>query len=180
MVNKYNTVVIDPPWPLSMANGNKRRKNSAKKLPYETMTLKEIESFPISDFCEKGCHVYLWTTNKFLRKSFEVFDKWGIKFHLILTAVKPSGLCPNMGYTFATEFCLLGFYGSPALKWKAISCLNWFEIFNTKGKHSRKPDVFYDKVERMSHAPYIDIFSRKNRKGWDSYGDEIGKFDHEK
>lgn len=173
----YNTIVIDPPWNVPMVGKFRRRPNRPQQLPYETMTLEDIKNFPIKDYANQGSHIYMWTTNKFLREAFEVFDAWGVRFHLMLVGVKPAGVAPNGGYIFGTEFCLLGFYGAPMQKWKRIGKLNWFKMFNKAGKHSAKPDEFYSLVEEMSHEPYIDIFSRKNRKGWDVFGNETGKFD---
>ena len=62
------------------------------------MTLTEIKTLPIGNIANKGAHIYLWTTNKMLRKAFEVFDRWGIRFHLVLVMVKPSGIAPAMGF----------------------------------------------------------------------------------
>lgn len=175
-MDKYNTLVIDPPWNLILTTNIGHRYNRPKKLPYETMTIEQIKAFPIMDYANQGAHIYLWTTNKFLRQAFEVFDSWGVNFHLVLVGIKPSGIAPNRGYIFGTEFCLVGFYGKPAQKWKRMGKLNYFEMFNKAGKHSTKPDKFYELVETMSPEPYIDIFSRKDRPNWDSYGNEKGKF----
>jgi N6-adenosine-specific RNA methylase IME4 len=173
---KYNTIVIDPPWPISLQGKVNRRSNTKTKLPYSTLTFKQICDFSIKDFAEKGAHIYLWTTNKFLRKAFEVFDSWKVNFHLVLVMVKPSGIAPSMGYVFGIEFCLLGFYGKPMQKFQDIGKLNWFKGFNKAGNHSSKPDEFYNLVEKMSPSQRIDIFSRKNRKNWSVWGNEIGKF----
>lgn len=34
-------------------------------------------------------------------------------------------------------------------------------------------------VEQLFSGPYAEVFSRANRAGWDSFGDEAGKFDME-
>lgn len=36
--------------------------------------------------------------------------------------------------------------------------------------HSKKPDAFLDVVERVSPGPYVELFSRQPRLGWDSWG----------
>lgn len=41
-----------------------------------------------------------------------------------------------------------------------------------RGKHSEKPDAFYDLVEQVSPAPYVELFARRARFGWDYWGDE--------
>ena len=169
----YNTIVIDPPWDISMTGNVKRRENCSKSLPYKTMSLQEIKDFPLSDFANVGCHVYCWTTNKMLEDTFKVLKEWGVNKHLVIVACKPSGIAPCMGYVFATEFVILGFYGKPMQKFKKIGEKNWFMMFNSTGKHSTKPDEFYKKVEIMSPEPYIDIFARRKREGWDVWGDEV-------
>ena len=172
-LKKYNTIVIDPPWNISMAGKTKIRPNRARKLPYKTMSINEIKNFPLKDFANIGCHVYLWTTNKMLRTAYEVLESWGVNFHLILVWVKPTSIAPCFAYKFATEFCLLGFYGKPMQKFIGGGKLNWFEAFTKAGKHSSKPDIFYRLVDEMSPNPKIDIFARKRREGWSAWGDEV-------
>lgn len=43
-------------------------------------------------------------------------------------------------------------------------------------EHSRKPDISLDRVEALSSGPYLEMFSRSDREGWDSWGSEAGKF----
>ena len=81
---KYNTIVLDPPWDISMSGKNIRRKNQAKKLDYKTMSLDEIKQMPLYKIANLGCHVYCWTTNKFLRETFNVLESWGVNYHLTL------------------------------------------------------------------------------------------------
>ena len=170
---KYNTIVIDPAWDISMTGKVKRRENRAEKLPYEVMSLQEIKEIPIGKIANVGCHVYCWTTNKMLKDTFDVLKFWGVNFHLCLVMIKPNGMCPCFGYKFATEFVLFGFYGKPMQKFQKIGELNWFKSFNKAGSHSVKPDEFYRIVEKMSPAPRIDIFARKRRQDWDAFGDEV-------
>jgi N6-adenosine-specific RNA methylase IME4 len=42
-----------------------------------------------------------------------------------------------------------------------------------RGKHSRKPDIFYNKLKENTQEPRIDIFAREHRDGWDAWGNEI-------
>lgn len=169
---KYNTIVIDPPWEISMTGKVKRRENRAERLPYKTMNLNEIRNFPIHALCKKGCHVYCWTTNKMLQHTFDVLKSWGVNFHLVMPIVKPSGIAPCMGYVFASEFVLLGFFGKPMQKFKKIGKLNWLKTFNKAGNHSAKPEEFYNLVREMSPEPRIDIFARRIIEGFDSWGDQ--------
>lgn len=170
---KFNTVVIDPPWPITMAGQFKSRHSRPTELPYETMTLDQIKALPINSLLNPGAHVYLWATNKTLRDAYAVLDAWGIRFHQVLVMTKPSGMTPSLGYIFGTEFCLLAINGSPMQKFRKCGTLNHFSRPATKGGHSVKPDYFYSMVETMSSGPYADIFSRKKRDGWELWGDEV-------
>jgi hypothetical protein len=38
--------------------------------------------------------------------------------------------------------------------------------------HSKKPDGFLDMVEQVSPGPYVELFARRARFGWDYWGDE--------
>jgi N6-adenosine-specific RNA methylase IME4 len=38
--------------------------------------------------------------------------------------------------------------------------------------HSAKPEAFLDVVEQVSPGPYLELFSRRARLGWDTWGDE--------
>ena len=172
---KYNTIVIDPPWNISLTGRMMRRNNRADKLPYKTMPLDGIKGLPIANLANKGAHIYLWTTNKMLYEAFHILESWGIRFHLALVMVKPSGIAPALGYVFGTEFCLLGINGKPMQKFLKTGELNWFVNQNKKGWHSRKPEYFYYKVEHMSPEPRLDMFSRRPINGWDVWGDEAEK-----
>jgi N6-adenosine-specific RNA methylase IME4 len=48
--------------------------------------------------------------------------------------------------------------------------LNWL-CAPTQG-HSKKPDIFLDTIERISEGPYLELFARRGRFGWDYWGNE--------
>jgi N6-adenosine-specific RNA methylase IME4 len=75
--------------------------------------------------------------------------------------------------SLAFEFCLLGFFGKPMLRFTDIGKLNWLETNPVPGKHSAKPDAFYRLVETMSPGPYLDCFARRERTNWTVWGNEV-------
>ena len=46
----------------------------------------------------------------------------------------------------------------------------WFEW--PRSAHSVKPEAFLDLVESVSDGPYLELFARRNRLGWDTWGNE--------
>jgi N6-adenosine-specific RNA methylase IME4 len=39
--------------------------------------------------------------------------------------------------------------------------------------HSRKPDEVYERIEELLAGPYIELFARQRREGWNCWGDEL-------
>jgi N6-adenosine-specific RNA methylase IME4 len=42
-----------------------------------------------------------------------------------------------------------------------------------RGAHSEKPEAFYDLVEQLSPGPYLEMYARRRRLGWDVWGNEV-------
>lgn len=64
--------------------------------------------------------------------------------------------------------------GSPRRPFMSTAEGTWYQA--SRGRHSEKPDFFADLIERMSPGPYVELFARTPRLGWDSWGKgyEIG------
>jgi N6-adenosine-specific RNA methylase IME4 len=164
---KYKTVVIDPPWPSSFIV-LKRRPNQ-KQMPYKTMTLEEIKNFPINDYADSDCNLFIWTTHTWLKHTFEIIEAWGFKYHCCITWDKTNGLS-LFGFTRQTEFVIFAYRGKITVNQKGKFIPT--QITESQGKHSQKPQIFYQILLRNTPAPRIDIFSRKKHFGFDSFGNE--------
>jgi N6-adenosine-specific RNA methylase IME4 len=44
-----------------------------------------------------------------------------------------------------------------------------------KREHSRKPDEIYSIIEACSYGPYLEMFVRRSRGDWRSWGSEVDK-----
>ena len=82
---KFDVIVIDPPWPYNNVD-NYDPEYLRGIIPYPSMSIEEIKSLeiPASD----DCVLWLWTTHRFLRESFNILDYWGFRDVSILTWVK--------------------------------------------------------------------------------------------
>lgn len=166
----YACIVADPPWdhsegfpPGAWSHDPTRR----HKLPYSHMTLAEIEALPVADLAAKDAHLYLWTTNRYLRDAYGIAEAWGFSVRQTLVWCKPlMGWQPGGSFGNSTEFVLFCRRGT--LKATAReNCSHWEW---PRGAHSAKPPAFMDIVERVSPGPRIELFSRDPRFGWDSWG----------
>lgn len=165
--NKYRTIVIDPPWPIEKITRDNRPNQSI--IDYQTMTIDEIKLFPINDIAyQDGCHVYLWTTHKFIPLAFEIFETWGVKYQCLLTWVKNVGMTP-FSFMYSTEHVLFGRIGTLDL----LKCGERLDFSAKTTGHSAKPDAFYELVRKVSPEPRIDVFNRRIIEGFDRYGNEV-------
>jgi N6-adenosine-specific RNA methylase IME4 len=182
---RYRTIVADPPWPYgSPPLLRQQRSGKQSFLPYPEMTLDEIKALPVKRLAQNdvagnrtdksvprdGGILYLWTTTRFLEDGYDVARTWGFVPTMLLVWCKPHGDA-SMGGTFAAnvEFVIVGRRGSPR---SAIgsSRTRWFTW--PRGAHSAKPEAFLDLVEQVSPGPYLEMFARRNRLGWDTWGNE--------
>jgi N6-adenosine-specific RNA methylase IME4 len=171
---KYRTVVIDFPWEfvdhgmtLPMQGGN-----LLDHPPYKTMTDEEIKIFPINDFADESCDLFLWSIHSKLPFIFrELLPEWGFKYHVLLTWDKLSGMCIK-GFYRRTELVVYAYRGKFGID---IGQGNYLPtIFSGRPKeHSQKPDVFYTLLNGRTVAPRIDIFARKRHYGFDAWGDQV-------
>lgn len=164
---KYRTIVADPPW----SYDNQRWGVGAIDDTYQTMTFDDIRALPVVELVDKDAHLYLWITNaKLLDHDYRsLVEAWGFTYKTLLTWRKTR--CLGIGHYFRGEtehvlFCTRGKAPIEASRRER----NLFESPRTR--HSAKPDAFYDLVERVSPGPYLELFARRARFGWDYWGDE--------
>lgn len=174
----YRAIVADPPWPYPQGFGigrtPKGTKNDGRRLPlpYASMPVDEIAALDVARLAEpSGCHLWLWTTNRYLHEAFHVADSWGFRYGQMLAwCKKPIGSMLGGAFSPNLEFVLFCRRGSLRHVNRQVTC--WFEWPRSQAQHSRKPDAFYDLVEQVSPGPYLDMFSRRARLGWDTWGDQ--------
>ena len=158
---KFRTIVIDPPWDRS---GVRERARPA----YATMTQKELLALPVPLWADDPAHLYLWTTNADLLDAFQLMEVWGFKYQTMLTWMKPS-FGRGAYFRTTTEHVLFGVRGHLLTQVRNIGT----HFTAPKTAHSEKPNYFYALVERASYPPYVDIFARKKRSGWSTWGNDI-------
>jgi N6-adenosine-specific RNA methylase IME4 len=160
------TIVIDPPWDWG-DEGDVDQFGRARPT-YETMPLADIAKVPIRKIASPDAHLYLWITNRSLPKGFQLLERWRFRYVTCLTWIKPS---IGMGNYFRgqTEHVLFGVRGSlPLLRRDVGTAL----VAPRPAGHSTKPDEFYDLIETCSPGPWMDIFARRDRPGWLTWGAE--------
>ena len=103
-----------------------------------------------------------------MEQGYEVVRAWGFEPVTLLTWCKKQ---PGVGYYLRnnTEHCIFATRGEPMVPDHKPTA-SWFVW--PRAEHSKKPDAFYDLVEQVSPAPYLELFARRARFGWDYWGDQ--------
>lgn len=164
---KYACIVADPPWPVRVTGAMKGRHSAARTLPYETMSIGEIADLPVESLAALGAHLWLWTTNGFLRDAFDVMGTWGFRNLTTVTWVKPSGYGPYFAST--TQHVLFGYRGKCTFPLGRYKPTHFDAV---PRRHSEKPDEFYSLVRSISPGPRIELFARRAIDGFEAWGDE--------
>ncbi len=174
MSGKYRTIVADPPWEQPSggpANGDGFAVAGGRPstLPYPPMSVAQIVAFRVRWLAEKDAHLYLWVTNAHIEDAYDVARAWDFYPSVLLTWAKtPRGIGLGGTFTQTTEHALFARRGSLAsLQRIDTTWFNW-----PRGAHSRKPEAFLDLVEQVSPGPRLELFARRQRLGWDTWGNE--------
>jgi len=170
---KYHVIAIDPPWAYNEKGGfssdDYDAQNNRGAVDYPTMTVEQIKKIELPSANDSV--LFLWTTHAFLRDSFDIMKHWGFEYKATIVWDKVKmGMGRNI--RMQVEFCLLGVKGKPIIQGSSERDI----ITEARREHSRKPEAFYEMVERMCIGNKLDYFSRQKRNNWEHYGAEQGKF----
>lgn len=180
-VPKFRCIYADPPWRFANRTG-KMAPEHRRLHRYATMTVDQIGSLPVKDIAAEAAHLYLWVPNALLRWGLDVMDGWGFTYktnlvwHKIRKDGGPDGRGVGFYYRNVTELLLFGVRGHMRTLKPGRRAVNI--IKTRKREHSRKPDEFYDLIEKCSPGPRLELFARHPRSEWTQWGDEIqlGKY----
>ena len=170
---KISTLVLDPPW--EFRGGKNRSVNNhyptVKHSEIPQLCLDALKGYQIED----NAHCYLWCLNNHLDIALSLMTDLGFVYKTNIVWHKNS---IGMGQYFRGkhEICLFGTRGKGfAVRTDRRNIPSCFT--GDKRKHSQKPEEFYELVEGRSKGPYLELFSRHTRPGWQMWGNQVGKLD---
>ena len=170
---RYKVILADPPWYY-----RNRGTRAAAAKHYPTIKQADLIHLPVSLFAEERCALFLWATWPNIKTALNVMEAWGFKYKTLAwewfkTNQAGDKFIIGLGnYSRSNpEPCLLGFKGKP-LPVKDKSVEAW--IVSPRREHSQKPDVQYEKIERLyPNVPKLELFATQQWPGWDVWGDEV-------
>jgi N6-adenosine-specific RNA methylase IME4 len=177
-LGQYGTILADPPWQFMNRTG-KMAPEHRRLARYPTLGFEEIKELPVKELALPESHLYLWVPNALLKEGLEVMESWGFtyKTNLVWYKVRKDGGPDGRGVGFyfrnVTELVLFGTRKNfrtlpPGRRQTNI-------MVSRKREHSRKPDEQYQIIEDCSPGPYLELFARQGRRGWDAWGNETDK-----
>ncbi len=173
----YGAILADPPWYFRNFSAAGEAKNPVAH--YSCMSTDDIAALPVSHLAAQDCALFMWATAPMLPDAVRLMAAWGFTFKSAGAWAKQSTTGEKWafgtGYCFrsAAEFYLLGTIGNPPVRSRSIRNL----IVAPIREHSRKPDQMHADVEALYDGPYVELFARSTRPGWDCWGNETGKFE---
>ena len=183
-MKKYGAILIDPPWSFRVWSEDTGAGRSASA-HYLTMDIDSIARMPIADKAAENCALFCWACWPSFPDAIKCVERWGFTYKTMgFVWVKGAGLPlfpedvkdqMGMGYwTRAnTEPCILATRGTPKRKDASVRQV----ILDKRREHSRKPDEIYSRIEALVDGPYLEVFARQRWPGWDSWGNEVDKFE---
>jgi N6-adenosine-specific RNA methylase IME4 len=170
---KFGVVYADPGW--RTKTWSEKGLDKSADLHYTTTELDEIKNLGVAAITADDCVLFLWSTSPHFKQAIEVLEAWGFEFKTFLTWDKE---VPGHGHWLfnQTEHLIIATKGNfvgPGDSQKIPSLYR-----ERKTEHSAKPDFIAEWIEKLyPDIPKIELFARKARPGWDSWGNEASDDD---
>ena len=184
-MSKYKIIYIDCPWTY---NDKALAGNRGAECKYPTMNIEAIKSLPINQIADENCVLFCWATWPLIQEALDAIKSWGFKYKTVgFVWVKMNKITPTpfMGMgnwsRSNSEVCLLATKGKPKRVSAGVSSIvladeDWESetIMAPIEGHSKKPDVFRDKIVALcGDVERTEIFAREAKSGWSAIGNGI-------
>lgn len=178
----YGAILADPPWRFQTWSDN----GLGRAPDYDTMDIAALYDLPVYELAKRNSALFLWVTWPMLSHGLNAIHRWGFTYKTCAFAwmkadnrqmdMFRADLTPDMKLGYWTransEVCLFATRGRP----KRMDAGVRQGIIEPPREHSRKPDVVYERIERLVRGPYLELFARRTRPGWTAWGKEADKF----
>jgi N6-adenosine-specific RNA methylase IME4 len=178
VVEPFRVLCADAPW---LFNDKLPGKTRGAQRNYNGLTRRELMRFPLPNLAA-DCVLFFWRVAAMQRDALDVIDAWGFdppqREIVWLKKTVNGNRFFGMGHVVRAEheICLIAMQGHPVVKNHSVrsTFVTDFEgLSNPVGRHSQKPERFYDIIETLYDGPYCELFARRQRPGWTCVGDEV-------
>jgi N6-adenosine-specific RNA methylase IME4 len=179
---KFDVIYADPPWHYNgklqydKSSKGKEEIDLSKKIfistanfKYPTLKTSELMQIPIPEISKDDCLLFMWTTNPHLAQAVELGEAWGFEYKTVAFVWDKMNHNPGQYTLSHCELCLVFKHGRiPTPR----GARNIHQLVRSPRKeHSEKPIEVIQAIEKMfPHQERIELFARKEIKGWSSWG----------
>ena len=179
---RFGVIYPDPPWPFETYS-DKGKQRSAER-HYNTLPLEHIKALPVQALAADNCALLLWAVWPCLPDALDVIRAWGFEFKSCgfiwvkatekaeIIRLDGNGLHWGKGKSSTrsnTEVCLLAKRGSPRRLTAGVHQV----VVAPVAEHSAKPEEVARRIERLYPGPYLELFARRPRERWTTWGNEV-------
>lgn len=186
----YGCILADPAWAFRTFDSDADIPQRADEQHYIPMQLAEMKGLQVERVAAKDCALFMWGMGSHIPQMLELGEAWGFEFVTdvfywlkerlwdagqldMFTGDLPEPVM-SMGYWSRkqVEPVFLFKRGRPPRMSKGVRQV----IVEPRREHSRKPAAQYERIEKLCGGPYLEMFARTARPGWDAWGNQIEKF----
>lgn len=175
----HHVVSADPPWPFKDKLPGASR-GAAKN--YDLMTIDDLCKMQLPNIADDAI-LALWRVSSMVEEAYQVARAWGFepKSEIVWRKKTKNGKRHfGMGRLVRAEHevAILATRGKYS---KLVTAKNIRSTFAAQAPsdetgraiHSRKPEEFYKLLEKLAKGPYVELFARRHRDGWNCCGKEL-------
>lgn len=191
---QYGVIYADPPWFYEMYSEKGHEKSPHAH--YGCMTMDELKALrePILWATAPNAVCVMWACFPMLKEALDLMQYWG--FPCVtggpwnkLTAMGKQAFGTGYVLRSAAELFLIGKHGAPRIKNHSTRNSLFtgdvpedlrevgLSINTVRREHSRKPDEMIPLIEGLFDGPYLELFARQKRPGWEAWGNQTEKFE---
>lgn len=178
---KAGFIGMDPQWHFKTRSDAGEGRSAG--IHYKTEEIEKIKNVPVGAIGADDSCLGMWTVDWCLEAAFALMRHYGYEpVTKLFTWAKTNNAGELLAHDDSTwhlgmgywsranpEDCWLGVRGKPKRLYADVRQL----IVAPLMEHSRKPDEWLSRSERLVEGPYIELNARRPRPGWLSWGDEL-------
>jgi N6-adenosine-specific RNA methylase IME4 len=166
----YRVIYADPPW----TYGNKPPSGSGAQTHYKGMTIEQLCDLPVEAHARPSSVLFCWVTAPMLYENpgpREVIEAWGFTPKTGIVWDKVDHVFGNY-VSVRHEHLIIATRGKHVTPDRPTPMPDSVQTERQDGEHSSKPESFRAIIEKLYDGPYLELFGRERRAGWDVFGND--------
>lgn len=172
LAGKYRVWYVDFPW-LYNDRGAITEAGAYGRADkhYPGLTIEQGCKIPVKAHAHKDAVMFFWVTSPMLAECWAIIEAWGFTYK---TSIVWDKVLHNFGHYVGIhhELLLICTRGSctpdrPTPQPDSVQTIRRSDV------HSEKPPEFAALIEKLYDGPYVELFARKPRAGWTTWGNQI-------